>query len=388
MVWAIWEGFSDAYVDGYKGDLPNSFIRSIDQCRSMSDAALRYGCDIDNSVAYNPLFPNPLFCLIKSTKIPPQEFENAIRYLCNIGCDIEERNSEGATLLLFEAAQLCPSVITILRFLIRKGADFHTVDTLNRGALHCALRVPEDWSAWDSSCTDCDHPDFEHEEWAYCNLRTESEVYAEDYCDDGLTPVPFVIDYIPSDKLACEDEVEERPYRASGGVCLSITDSYESGSHGSRSRSEHHIGLEKAEDVDGDYKEDVEDDDEKENMGGNIEDDEDDEDYEEDEDDEDDEALKIPEGYVVCDDGYGNPHIIRKPLPILKTRLRFKLLTLLRAGCDPNVLDKYGDSPSDDAGYHGLWPEWTWALLNAGYVLDEASDRWVKRVEDEVSSGS
>lgn len=392
IVWTIWGAFAEIHAGGRLPDLPSSIIRSIDQCKIMSDAALRYGCDIDNSVAYQSRLANPLFSLLDDYKeIPPQELENALGYLCNIGYDIEERNCEGATLLLFEAAQLSQSVVSILRFLIRKGADVHAVDTQNRGALHCALRAPEDWGTWNSSCTDsCEHFDSDHEDWTYFLFRTESEAYADDYCDDGLTPVPSVINHIPNDRLACDDEAQERLYLAAGGVCFPTTGLTGSASHSARSRSEHYIDLDEAEDVDRECVEDVEGDGEEEHNGGGKEDGEDGEDDEDDEDDGDDgddEALEIPEGYVLCNDEYGISHIIRKPLLILKTRLRFKLLTLLRAGCNPNLLDDDGSSPSDDAEYHGLWPEWTWALLNVGYVVDENSNRWVKRVEDEVSFG-
>lgn len=70
--------------------------------------------------------------------------------------------------------------------------------------------------------------------------------------------------------------------------------------------------------------------------------------------------------------------LIRNPIPILKRRLRFRLLTLLRAGCDPNHLDRDGRSPSDDARKHGSWPEWTWALLESGYAYNDDTERWVK----------
>ena len=378
MVWAIWLDFADSTL---RID-PKPNFQSIDQRMSMSDAALKYGCEIGESVPFNGLTPNPLFFLMRYPLIPPQELETAFRYLYNMGYDIEERNCEQATLLLFAASQFCPSVISILRFLIEKEADLRAVDLINRGALHCALRAPEDWGAWDSSCTDgCDHYEHGHEDWAYFKFCTESELYAEDYCDDGLTPVLSVIDDIQSDKLPCDDEIQERPYRTLGRECSSTTGSTRSRSRSSRSRSGQYIDLDEAEDVDDDYEEDVEDHDEEEDMGENIEDNEDNED------DGDDEALEIPEGYAVCNDVWGIPRIIRKPLLVLKTRLRFKLLTLLRAGCDPNHLDVYDCSPSDDARYHGLWLEWTWALLNAGYVFDEDSDCWVKRVEDELSSG-
>ena len=330
MVWTIWNYFEVACVGGQFMDLPVSTIRSIDQCLSMSDAALHYGCEIGNSITHNSRFPNPLFHLIRSAEIPPQELETALRHLCNIGYDIEERDSGGATLFLFGATQLCPSGIRFLKFLIEKGADLHAVDTDNCGALHYALEPPDAWAAWDSSCTGaCDHTSSGHDEWGWEVFGTESESCAEDYCDEDLTLAPSAIDEIQTDRLACDDEVHERFYR--------------------------------------------------EDIGEKNPGDEDDED--------DEEALEIPEGYILCNDDAGDAYIIRKPLSVLKTRLRFKLLTLLRAGCDPNVFDKYGHSLSDDARYHGLWPEWTWALLNAGYVFDEDSDRWVKRVEDEVSSG-
>jgi len=70
--------------------------------------------------------------------------------------------------------------------------------------------------------------------------------------------------------------------------------------------------------------------------------------------------------------------LIRNPIPILKRRTRFKSLTLLRAGCDSNHLDEYGQSPFDDARYHNIWPEWTWALLKSGYVYNDDPERWVK----------
>ena len=404
IVWSIWDLFVGVYRGMYVRDFQQSIIRSTDQCISMSDAALRYGCDIDNTIAYNSRLPNPLFEVVDehSNEIPPRAMMDAVRYLCNIGYDIEERNSEGVTLLLFEASRLCPSVISILKFLIEKGADLCTVDLYNRGALHCALMAPDDWGAWCSSCTDaCDHLSYDHELWASWNFLTESESYAEDYCNEGLTPAPSAIDDIQNDHLACDDGVQERLYRASGKNCPSTTSSTRPGSHSSRSRSGQYINLDEAnDDNEGDEK-DVEDEDEEEdtsedNSGEEDDEDEDEDDDEDDEGDEDDEdnedsnidGVIIPEGYVLCYDSGGESlKIIRKPLPIVKTRLRFKLLTLLRAGCDPNLLDHDGNSPSDDAEYHGLWPEWTWALLNAGYVFEEDSDRWVKRLEEEVSSG-
>ena len=354
----------------------------------MSDAALRSGCDIDNSIAYDPQYPNPLFNMVRENSlcISSQEMMNTLRYLCNIGYDIEERNAEGLTLILYEAKQLFPSVISVLKLLIEKGADLCTVDPYNRGALHFALMVPNKWGAWSSPCTDaCHHLGYDHDYFATFQFRTESKGYAEDYCNYGLTPAPSTIDDIQSDHLAYDDGVQERLCRTCVAKLLLTTDSTRSGfgSHSSRGRSGQYIDLDETDDDDEDEEIDVGDEDEERANGG------DNSGEEEDKTDEDNNAedLKIPKGYVLCYDKDGSARIIRDPLSILKTRLRFKLLTLLRAGCDPNVLDNKGNSPSDDAKYHGLWPEWTWALLNAGYVFDENSDRWVKRLEEEVSLG-
>ena len=65
-------------------------------------------------------------------------------------------------------------------------------------------------------------------------------------------------------------------------------------------------------------------------------------------------------------------------IPMLKRRMRFKVLTLLQAGCDPNHLDNNGESPSKYAQREGIWQEWMWALRESGYVYDQNRDLWRK----------
>ncbi|KAL8725089.1 MAG: hypothetical protein Q9181_006548 [Wetmoreana brouardii] len=48
---------------------------------------------------------------------------------------------------------------------------------------------------------------------------------------------------------------------------------------------------------------------------------------------------------------------IRRYIPMLKRRMRFKVLTLLQAECDPNHLDNNGESPSEFAQREGIWQE-------------------------------
>lgn len=72
-------------------------------------------------------------------------------------------------------------------------------------------------------------------------------------------------------------------------------------------------------------------------------------------------------------------HFIRRfIIPMLKRRMRCKVLTLLQAGCDPNHLDNNGESPSEYAQREGISQEWTWALRKSGYVYDQDRDIWRK----------
>ena len=71
---------------------------------------------------------------------------------------------------------------------------------------------------------------------------------------------------------------------------------------------------------------------------------------------------------------------IRSPSHVLKDRVRVKLKILLEAGCDPNEVDKRGQSKNDYAR-GGVWSQWLWALDKTGYVFDEEHDRWIKRTD-------
>ena len=82
--------------------------------------------------------------------------------------------------------------------------------------------------------------------------------------------------------------------------------------------------------------------------------------------------------HVISVDEFGVEEMIQHPMKVLKKRLRFKLLFLLNAGCDPNVLNHAGESPSEYARQDGLWPQWSWALKNTGYVYDAESGRYVR----------
>ena len=91
-------------------------------------------------------------------------------------------------------------------------------------------------------------------------------------------------------------------------------------------------------------------------------------------------TLYHDRGYdrILCEDLGGARHCIDHPVQVLKTRLKYKLLALLKANCDPNIPDTYGSTPNNYAVQDDLWPEWSWALERSGYVYKAEEDRWFK----------
>ena len=63
---------------------------------------------------------------------------------------------------------------------------------------------------------------------------------------------------------------------------------------------------------------------------------------------------------------------------VVKLRARLKPFHMLHAGCDPNIFNYCGQSPSDYAEISKLMSEWRWALKHNGYVLDETTNLWVR----------
>ena len=94
--------------------------------------------------------------------------------------------------------------------------------------------------------------------------------------------------------------------------------------------------------------------------------------------------LDGPEGYrchadYICwVDPDGVLRRMQNPVEVLKERSKFKILVLLKAGCDPNLTDKAGEPPHRYAERNGLFSQWKWALNRNGYMLDEKSGQWVR----------
>ena len=62
-----------------------------------------------------------------------------LEYFLRIGCDIEDRNSFGETLLLFTVRRLQPRSVEFCEALLSRQASISAVDRLGRVALHIVL---------------------------------------------------------------------------------------------------------------------------------------------------------------------------------------------------------------------------------------------------------
>lgn len=326
----------------------------FDQLVGMTDAALRHGCDLEDSVTYMPEIANALFEIVKWSSLREPHLsapEKAINYLIKIGYDLERRNTEGLTPFLYAAGSYQPQAIQCLQTFIRRGADVNVTDTLGRGALHLALTVPQCFDGW-KSLRLTNRILFDISSYYYvpmCVYDTEYMGYAKDYDDEGFDPKPLHCSFL-----------SEAPIRR-GKVCLGNCQA--SPMHQINMCTKH-PGLRLDWTVPPDSCECGIDFDElaaRETAYGDP---------------------CVPDGpayeHIFCKEFSGAEHFIKHPVKVLKTRMRFKLLTLLRANLDPNILDHAGASPSDYARRDGLWPQWHWALKNAGFSYESDNDRWVR----------
>ena len=335
VVWAI----IATYADYHSQSLPPCYYKSgagtkrgFDQCMRMIRAALDKDCDIDASVSYDASVSNPLFeieawwSLSEKHRSVPEE---AIEFLIGIGYDIEARNSAGCTPLLYTATSQKPQVVTCLRTLVRKGADINISDSSGRGALHCALAAPHHFDGWRTlRLTDFPQHSLQNHLFIPAYLyHTQNSTFASDYSqwqDDAIEDdelIPKTTNKWSSGSI--QDPEESRQVNAVFGGCK--------------------CGFKASSDQE--------------------------------------ENQSTPNSFQkarmeTCEDYAGVKHKIRNPIQTLKMRLRFKLLTLLKAGCNPNVFDKAGETPSDYAQRDGLWPQWTWALKEAGYECVGGNNHW------------
>ena len=297
----------------------------------MTEVVLAHGCDIEDTVGFSAQ-ANTLFELCYHWPIDQAHTstsETALEYLIHIGYEAEKKNDRGQTPLLWTASSYQPQVTKCLRVFLRRGADLNAVDSAGRGVVHSALAVPHIFDSW-RNLTIITRGVHVTKFYGLPHLiyRTDSTAHAEDYSDQVLESNPF----------AEQDDASLFDSEA----YLFQTDHYTT-TQGTHESTDDIITTNNSAPTGSSSMED-----------------------------------RTLEDYVLLQDPHGVDYVIKNPINVLKTRLKHKLLTLLQADCDPNVLDYAGASPSDYARRDGLWPEWSWALEQSGHIYDARNDRWVR----------
>ena len=313
--------------------------QDFDQCVRMTDAALARGCDTDDSVCYNSDRANVLFEMNDCTRLR-QEYsgsaKNMLNYLVNKGVDLEKRNFLGLTPLLHAVTAFKPQSLKCLETFVRRGANIHATNFDGQGALHLALLGPHRFYnfGYQHHLRSAEQVDASDQYWRLRIIfHTEADSAAQYSCGhhEQCKNINFEQDHEVQqgkyyDALAKDWAGEQR--------VLTLVPNF---AHGTASVNQGlPSALPKFKDV-------------------------------------------LPD-FIRCKDYDGVEHLIRHPVKVLKAHLRLVLLTLLRAGCDPNVLDDRGNPPSFYAEENMLWPEWSWALQHAAYTYDMTKDQWVQAV--------
>ena len=341
IITVVWMNFMNACSGvGDLRALSMEKLKNFAECVAITQLALDNDCAID-SANDQRLHAGPLFALVGSDEadIDASTLVDAICYLLSIGWDLEEKNCDGQTPLLYAAATCGPQVARCLRALVDKGARLNARDEMGRGPLFSALMPPwpiSNWMdltiGWNSEEDDCDN-NWSLSDW----FNTEDRRHVRDYYDtesilDSFSnprssqSTPF------TDDIESSELVHDQGSTFTAEQLMQIDSSMSDLDSDASSCSEVSVS--------------------------NLEDDD----------------------YVYCFDEDGDGVWIRNPSHVLKDRVRTKLKILLEAGCDPNDLDYNGQSTNDYAR-QGLWSQWLWALKKTGYVFDEEQNRWVKRID-------
>ena len=366
LVWAIWGNFKTFNSGPQNVDFSVNMVRDFDQCVGMTNLALEHGCDIEDSVEHhrkaNLLFEWADTCALNDAH--PSTSENAIEYLIKVaGYDVEKRNSNSQTPLLYTAAAFQPQVIKCIKALVQGGANVHAVDRKGWGALHYTLTAPKAYDNWRTlrlvhSLIDCP---MNYYFVPYRAYSTETAMHREDYTDESFNLKPTAQrkgDLAGSryaERCARSCKTMKLPQRGSSDPMKEIHKPQRIALKTVCCCDKHccEYVIENDDDAQGEAMDNIT------PRDASLVDD-------------------LTYEHVLCKDFRGVEHWIQNPIQVLKTRVRFKLLTLLSLGCDPNVLDHEGQSPSDIARRDGLWIQWSWALMKTGYIHDTESDLWIK----------
>lgn len=302
----------------------------------MTEIARANGCYAEESVLYNEELLSPLFDIsyIHTLKTTARQCADTVKQLLAVGYDKERRNINGQTPLLLAAFSTCFRSLTGLKSLLAEKTNIHAIENHGRSALHLCLDFSEGLSAICGYLSIC-----RCSTWALREQSFDGDIaITGNFSDSNDEEETY------SNNTSSEKESQISFARGDNDDCLRTTDD---------AAEWHECCYDEYTDFD----------------------------------DEDAAALFYYCEYKDIDD-FSMPAVTldneespdTEPEPGMnKARLRLKLLALLQAGCDPNIRDIEGESPSDYARVEELWPQWAWALEKTGWEYNEDTDLCEKK---------
>jgi hypothetical protein len=313
----------------------------------MSTFAISNGCSADGTRG-----PFEDFAWISDRWLPTKHLDDLVEQLVLAGFDLGCQEDVEQSSLLEVVQSGIFRTLTALQLLLKHGANVNAVDSEGRGALHYCLHFSAGLNRYHwNVCRAAELP-------SHPPLGTETEDpvpssdggYDADAAFDDTTP--SISGDESQDDASSHGDDDEDSWSSDDEVSTETGyDSWSCGWCGAALRNRR-MYRGKYDDM-SDYCEtrDVDD-------------------------------LQMPEPVLDADgylDNEPEPHLVR-------IRQRLKLQSLLEAGCDPNLLDNKGRSPSDYAEREGLWPQWEWALDQTGWRYNAATgkcERKITAVEEE-----
>lgn len=337
---SIWHYHVRSEAAGLVKAPSDDVIRQLAQCEQMTEVARKFGAAAEGWQIYgNENMSTPLFAIIDDdSSRSASQIHRTLGALLRAGYDIESRNAWNRTPLLWGAVLLAKHTLRIIDFLLLNKANAAAVDEDGNGVLHLCLNFSE--SLHETFIGVC--------ETSLLRARVQT-IPMDNPDEDTLSAVISDSEVASSDGWEGDDiesmcgvrdiDSDFRQSRLADGwsgscyYCEQSPDEWESDI----------TDLERlchcsARDID---------------------------------------SFDTSDAVLV-----DNDFLDAEPEPwMCKTRVRLKLLRFLRAGCDPNLFNDYGQSPSDYARSNGLWPQWKWALDWSGWMYDQAIETCVRQEE-------
>ncbi|MCJ1284711.1 hypothetical protein MMC26_004047 [Xylographa opegraphella] len=347
---------------------------TLDDIKSLSNIASKHGCEFEDIEAHDGQTPNFLFLTLSESfgcvgGAYGARTNDIINALVDYGCCIEEKNNEGRTVFLFAVSLFYkPNIVSTIKALLQRGVNRNETDNEGGGVFHVVFwGIRSDpYLEGIRNIHNCPSDSLMY--WKYLSGYEHPENLHDD------VPTTFFKD---SDTVQLRSE---RADRSRGHI--RVGDEQHDEQHDERGDDDRRDNDREDADDRGDDNDRGDNDWDDDNCGDDDWDDDNrgDDDKCGDDDNRGDDDWN-DDWNVDWDNDYSNESreiVYRK----FQFHLRTVLFQLLQAGCNPNLLDLKGYSPSHYAREDDmLWPHWIWALRHTGYVYEESSDTWVRPSE-------